>query len=247
MADENMEATQESNANLQDLLNSPEAKAMFDKMLEEKVSGLKNKNSELIGKLKEKDESLKAWDGFDRDQVKTLMERIQNDEETRLLAEGKVDEVISRRTELLRKDFDHQLTSRDSHLKELEAKLQQKDEKLKELVIDGQIREAYLNLGFEPSALDDVIRLGRTIYGMDENGKAVPRDNNGNLKFGKDGRSQMTPTEWLEELAEKKKYLRPASSGGSSSNAGMGSRGFDASTASPMQKIAEGLRKRGLG
>lgn len=248
MADENTGAqgTESQTPNIQDVLNSPEAKAMFQEMVDQEVSGLKNKNSELLEKLKTTTEALKGWDGFDQEQVKNLMDRIQNDEETRLLAEGKVDEVVSRRTELLKKDYEHQIQSLTSMIEEKDNVLHTKDEKLKELVIDGQIREAYTRGQYEPQALDDVIRLGRTVYAMDENGKAVPRDSEGNLKFGKDGKSQMTPDEWLEELAETKKYLRPASSGGGSHHSGKGSSGFDASTASPTQKIAEGLRKRGM-
>src|SRR5690606_22971437 len=64
------------------------------------VSGLKAKNQELLGTIKttksELDQLKGQFDGLDMEAVKGLVQRASQDEETRLLAEGKIDEVFNR-------------------------------------------------------------------------------------------------------------------------------------------------------
>lgn len=94
-------------------LENPAIKAAIATAVEASVSGLKTKNSELLGKLKETSGKLTQFEtqfeGIDIDAVKGLLSRAGQDEETKLLTEGKVDEVFNRRTERLRGDYDKQL------------------------------------------------------------------------------------------------------------------------------------------
>lgn len=233
--------------NIQDVVSNPEVQNYFQKMLDEHVAGLKNKNSELLQKNKEITEKFKQFESLgDPGALKNLVDRMKNDEDTRLLAEGKIDEVVSRRVEVMRNDFAAQIEARENKIKEYEGLVKQKDDHLASLVIDGQIREAYVSLDFEPAAMDDVIRLGRTIFIMDENGNAVPRDNTGKLIFGKDGRAPLTAKEWVEALVEKKPYLRRTPKGGGSKSTSAGN-GMDPSKMSSTQKIAAGLEAMGIG
>lgn len=64
-----------------------EVQAIIDNQVNEWVTGLKAKNSELPGNLKEQSDNLK---------------RFENDEEAKLITAGKIDEVINKRTEQLR-------------------------------------------------------------------------------------------------------------------------------------------------
>lgn len=225
-------------------LNNPEIQKAIQAKIDAEVQGLKNKNSELIGKVKEAQEKMKQFDGVDIENVKNLQKQMQENEEMRLLAEGKTEEVINRRIENFKKDYESQLQARDGKLSEYEQMLKKKEERLASLVIDGQIREAYVQLGYEPAALDDVLRLGRDVFIMDENGKAVPRDSEGNIIFGKDAKSPVSAGEWLQNLAEKKTYLRGVNKGaGTQANRGSGR--VDTSKMSSTEKIAEGLRKMG--
>lgn len=88
---------------------TPEIQALIDARVNESVTGLKTKNSELLGKLKEQGENLKRYDGIDPDAVKTILQRFSDDEEAKLIAAGKIDEVLDKRTERLRADVDKKL------------------------------------------------------------------------------------------------------------------------------------------
>lgn len=60
---------------------TPEIQKLIDEQVSAQVSGLKNKNSELLGKLKESTESLKRFEGIDPDAMKTILQRFSDDEE----------------------------------------------------------------------------------------------------------------------------------------------------------------------
>ena len=79
-------------------LENPAIKAAIATAVEASVTGLKTKNTELLGKLKDTSTKLTQFEtqfeGIDIDAVKGLLSRAGQDEETKLLTEGKVDEVF---------------------------------------------------------------------------------------------------------------------------------------------------------
>lgn len=226
--------------------NDPKVKEVLEARLEQEVSGLKNKQSELLEKLKKAKEDLGKFEGVDVEELRKLKQTLESNEEMKLLAEGKAEEVVTRRVEAMRRDWEDKISARDEKLSELESLLKEKDERLAGLLIDGSVREAYIELGYEPTALDDVLLHARTVFKMDENGSPVPRDGNGSVIFGKDGKTPITQKEWLEGLAVKKPYLKQASKGVGTSPSRFGSGTFDKSTASSKALYAEGLKKLGF-
>ena len=223
-------------------LNNPAIKAAMQAAIESEVAGLKAKNAELIGKLK-------ATPKMDQAELESLMElkkKVEANEEMKLLSENKFEEVLKKRLEARERDVAVQLQARDAKIDEYVSVVKAKDERLKALAIDGSIRAAYAELDFEPAAMDDILLQARTMFHMDEDGNVAPRDADGVLRMGKDGRTPLSAKEWLEGLAEKKSYLRRASKGSGAAPAKGGTRGFDASKATSTQLIAEGLRQKGL-
>jgi hypothetical protein len=222
-------------------MNNPVIKAAMQAAIDAEVAGLKAKNQELIGKLQKAPKLEQA----EYEKLLEMKKNIEANEEMKLLAEGKLEEVMKKRTEARDRDVAAQLQARDTKLNEYESVIKAKDERLKSLAIDGNIRSAYAELDFEPAALDDILLQARTMFHMDDEGNVAPRDSDGVLRMGKDGRTPLSAKEWLEGLAEKKTYLRRASKGSGAAPAKGGTRGFDASKASSTQLIAEGLRQRG--
>jgi len=239
----------DSAAELAKLMSTPEMQAAIQAKIDAEVTGLKTKNSELIEKQKTLKSDLSQYDDVDLEKIQKLQKEIDNNEEMKLLSEGKTEEVVARRVQAMKKDFEANLSARDAKIDEYLSALKQKDEKLTSLVVDGQIREAYVRLDFEPTAMDDVITSARNTFTMDhETGMATPRDNMGNIIFSKDGKTPIEASEWLENLSETKKYLRRASSGAGASGSGNtgGKRGSeDTSKMNSTQLIAHGL-KNGL-
>ena len=194
-------------------LENPEIKAAIQDAVDEAVKGLKDKNAELIKDKKElKDElgSLKSKvEGLDLDAIKVLLDKSNQDEESKLIAEGKIEEVIQKRTEKMREEHDKVLKAEKERADKAEAYA----EKFKKSVVQSQIVQAAIELEALPEATPDIAFLAQTKFALDENGKAVAVDENGDVVIGKDGQTPMTPKEWVESLCEQKPYYWPKPNG----------------------------------
>ncbi len=184
-------------------LENPEIKAAIQAAVDEAVKGLKDKNAELIKDKKElKDElgSLKSKvDGLDLDAIKVLLE-----------------EVIQKRTEKMREEHEKLLKAE----KERADKAETYANKFRQSVIQGQIVQAAVEMGALSEATADIAFLAQSQFSLDENGKAVAIDANGEVVIGKDGSNPVTPKEWVEGLRENKPYFWPKANGSGSPGSG---------------------------
>ncbi|MFW1784352.1 hypothetical protein ACG9XL_08060 [Acinetobacter nosocomialis] len=201
-------------------LENPEIKAAIQAAVDEAVKGLKDKNAELIKDKKElKDElgSLKSKvDGLDLDAIKVLLDKSNQDEESKLIAEGKIEEVIQKRTEKMREEHEKVLKAE----KERADKAETYANKFRQSVIQGQIVQAAVEMGALSEATADIAFLAQSQFSLDENGKAVAIDANGEVVIGKDGSNPVTPKEWVEGLRENKPYFWPKANGSGSPGSG---------------------------
>lgn len=201
-------------------LNAPEIKAAIEAAVSAQVTGLKNKNGELIATnktLKSELETFKTqFDGLDLDAVKGLLTKAQSDEETRLLASGKIDEVLNKRTEAMRNQHAKEM----SKLKEGQAALEARLSKRDAAAMAGQIQVLATKAGVLPEAIDDAILVARTKFTLNDDGEVVAREG----EFGDDG-EPVTPAKWLEALREAKPHWWPRASGTGASSSGGGGGG----------------------
>jgi len=177
------------------------------------VTGLKTKNSELLGTIKstksELDQFKTQFEGLDIESVKALLHKASEDEETRLIAEGKLDEVVTKRTERLRADLDKQLQAEKDRADKAEAFANQ----FKDKVLSDSIREAATKAGALPEASEDIILRARSTFQLNEHGEAVAVDRDGEIIYGKDGKTPLSPLEWAESLRENAPHLWPRAQG----------------------------------
>lgn len=207
-------------------LDDPKVKEFVDNAVAEATKGLTGKRDELLSEKKDLQKRLgemqKQWEGLDPEVVKNLVNRMQNDEETKLIAEGKVDEVIQRRVGAMQKDYDTKLDAAQKRTSELEESLQSKDSKIKELIIDGSIRQAAAKLNLHPSAYEDAIFRAKGQFDLDDDGNLVARDDQGALLMGRNGKDPLSVDEWLDAMKEKAPHWFPAPSGAGASGSGGG-------------------------
>jgi hypothetical protein len=106
----------------------------------------------------------------------------------------------------------------DGRIAELETLMQARDEQLGSLVVDDRIRDAAAKAGLIASATEDALHRGRQVFALDREGRAVARDGEGAAILGADGKSPLSPAEWLEGMREtaattaRSATSRPASS-----------------------------------
>jgi len=207
--------------------SAPAIKSLIDKAVKEATSGLAANRDEILTEkktLQQKIEEMsKTWEGLDPQAVRTIMSRLENDEEAKLLAEGKTDAVIERRTERLKADHQKQLEKAEQSRMTLQEQLEAAQGQVKKLMVEGSLRQAAAELGVVPSAIEDALFRAMGVFTVREDGKLVAEEG-GSTVYGKDGKNPMTPAEWLETMKEKAPHWFPAPSGGGAAG-GPGGRG----------------------
>lgn len=182
-------------------------------------AGLEANKQQILDELKvERDarkqqaDKLKEFDGIDAAQVKAIMSRFENDEEAKLIAEGKTQEVIERRIEKVNAQHKAALEGRDKRLAELEAAVVERDAKLAEIMIDNAAIQAATEFGIEGEGkLKIVSMLARQAFKV-EDGQPIMRDADGNIVTGEKG--PITQKEWIDRiLRQEHGYLLPVAKG----------------------------------
>lgn len=194
-------------------LEDPAVQIAIAAAVEAATLGLKNKNTELLGSLRttktELDGFKGQFEGLDINAVKALLTKVGQDEETRLLAEGKLDEVITKRTERLRTDYDAKLAAEKARA----DKAEQFAAKYSDKVLADSIRAAAIKAGALPEAAEDIILRARGAFKLSEDGEAIATDRDGEVVYGKDGKTPLSPLEWAESLRETATHLWPRAQG----------------------------------
>jgi len=194
-------------------LENPAVKDAIAAAVEAATAGLKNKNTELLGSLKNTKTELEGFktqfEGLDINAVKGLLAKVGQDEETKLIAEGKLDEVITRRTERLRGDYDKQLAAEKARADKAEAFAAKYSDK----VLADSIRAAAIKAGALPEAAEDIILRAKGTFKLSDDGEAIATDRDGEVIYGKDGKTPLSPLEWAESLRETATHLWPRAQG----------------------------------
>jgi hypothetical protein len=206
--------------------DNPEVAALIQAAVSESNAALEANRNEILGEHKtlkqQMAEMTKTWDGLDPEAVRNIMSRMENDEETKLLAEGKMDEVINRRTERLKADYGTQIENFTGQLSAKDQALSDAQATIKTLKVEGGLRAAASELGLIPSAVDDALARANSVFKVNDKGQLIA-ENDGATVYGKDGKTPMSPAEWLETMKEKAPHWFPAPSGaGAAGGAGRG-------------------------
>lgn len=194
---------------------SPEVQALIDKAVGEAVTGLKTKNSELLGKLKESGERLKSFDGIDPEAVRGILTKFASDEEAALIAKGEIDTVLNKRTERMKTSYEKQVLS----AQEEANKAASRTNKYASRVLKGEVVAAAAEIGVHKYALEDAILAASMAFELDDEGSPIAREG----KYGKDGKP-LTLKEWFADAKESRPHWFPAtvSGGGAPNNGGGG-------------------------
>lgn len=182
-------------------LNSPEIQAAIAAAIEQETQGLKAKNKELLGKLSDTktafDDLKNQLTGVDLKKYREFSEKLKQDDDARLIAEGKIDDVINNRVQAMQQQYESKLQQTAS-----EAEL------YKSKVLNGYIASAAAQAGVDPSAIDLVsLMASQSGVKLDERGNPVIVNGDGNIVYSADGVTPKSLNDWLAELRSAKPLL----------------------------------------
>jgi len=182
--------------------------------IDEATNGLKSKNTELLTEKKNlQDKLAKIPTAEELKEFETLKKQLDSSADAKLIAEGKMDEVILKRTERSRLDFETKEAAFNTEITTLKESNSQFENKYTSYVIDDSVKKAALASGVLPAALDDVVRRTAGTFTLEADGTIVARDKDGAL-ITTDGVKTMTPELYIAQLKESAPHFWPASKGG---------------------------------
>ena len=221
---------------VEDLQKQLNALKTTNENLKSEKKGLKEKVDSL-GKVSQTFEKLGGEEGISK--LVKYQESIEKDEMLRLLADGKHDEYIERRTEGLKKSHQNELSKREESIKALEERAVKSEKALELLRIDIDVREACRKCeGFEDSAIPDAIMLANSKFAYDpETQRPVMLDEDGGIIYGNDAKTPLSIAEWLLSLQEDKPHWWGETKG-AHGKSGRGKKGSDLSLE---EKLQQGL------
>lgn len=219
-------------------VNSEEFKSAVKAAADAQVSGLKTKNDEILSKLDEAKKTLSKFEGIDPIKMKSMMEHLDNSEEARLIAEGKIDDVIQKRADKIQNQFNDQILELTTSAESLKGENQSLKSEIQKMIVGDELRRSAIKAGVLPEALDDVLLRGNGVFQIDENREVVSRDRDGNLVKLEDGKL-LNVDRFVESLRKTNPYYWPSSQS-SSARGNMGAGRTQADQIAHLNDIASG-------
>ncbi len=180
--------------------------------IEEAVTGLKTKNAELLNEKKTAQDALKLWDGMDPKDVKTATEFYDKNKDAEFLRDGTVEELIEKKTSQLTSDFETQITELTTNLEAAKSHGSNYQSLFEAKTIDDGVREEATKAGMLPTAIEDAVMRGRSVFSLDENKLIEARDSEGKLAVTED-KLVLTTKNWIEGLKTTSPHYWPGSKG----------------------------------
>ena len=154
--------------------------------LDKEVTGLKNKNTDLIAAERKASLRAEAFGDLDPAAVKAMMDTLGQSEEAQMIADGKIDEVIAKRTDKIKSKAEDDIRSLTDQLSESETSRNGYKQKYERKTIDDAVREVAIKQGVLPHAMDDVIRRAGDVFSISDDGSLEARARDGSLLKGED-------------------------------------------------------------
>ena len=136
----------------------------------------------------------------DLESLKKFKAMFDGNEELKMIAEGKHDEVFNKRTDKLKQDYESKLTAKEQELLEAQNKLTSRDRKVLALdMIQHITKNTQINSAlYSKDILREAADAGWT---LDDNDNAILVID-GDIQIGKDGKSPIKFNEWLDSNKE---------------------------------------------
>lgn len=211
-------------------LESPEVKealatalAAEKAKLDAEYGGLKSSRDTILAekkKLQDEYEAVKAkLGGTDPSKIDEVLGKIKEAEVAKaaaeakaLEAEGKFEEAFNKRTETFRKDAETRQKALEDEMLRYKTEAEVLQSEKKRFMVDSKVRDAAASL-VEPEMMDYVLRLGRETFQLGEDGQLEARTADGQLILGKDGKTVLSPQDWIEAQRQKTPYIFKQSKG----------------------------------
>lgn len=177
------------------------------------AEGLRTKNVDLLAEKKGLAEKLAAFDGMDAGKIASMMKVFDNDEDAKLIAEGKWQEVIDKHVTAFRGETEATINKLTGELETITTERDGLKSSHTKNTINTAIRVAAETAEVLPAAIEDVLLRAASVFTLDKDGKVVALNKDGSAMLSKDGKDVLTPGVFLSDLKEAAPHYWPGSEG----------------------------------
>lgn len=184
----------------------------------EKLDEFRDNNTSLKSQIENLQRAADLYKGIDPAKAKEALAKLQEIQEKKLIDEGKIEELLTQRTERMKLEFAEQLAAKEKMIGDLTGRVDAAGKEKDRYIITNELARAVdsSDLGFQSgvAALLEPQVLSQFAI---RDGKVVAVKSDGSLQFGKEGNPKTLP-EFLGEVAKERPFLVRASSGSGANN-----------------------------
>ncbi len=193
-------------------------------LMDDEVNGLKSKNAEILDEKKLADKKIKKYEEYNYDAANEALSFLENNKDAQLIKDGKVDELIEKKTSQLSSDHEVAIGEINGQLTEAQQHGTLYENLYKTKMVEDSLREAAIGAKVRNEAITDILLHGRNVFALADDGSVEARDNEGKLRKTIDDKV-LTPTNWIEALKKASPHYWPDSVGAGASGGGAGDEG----------------------
>lgn len=215
-----------------------------DLVEKDKLDEFRTNNRELKSKVDSLLAEVEKYKGIDPAKAKEALSKLQQIQEEKLISEGKIEELLTQRTERMKAEFAEQLAAKEKLIGDLTSKNKEIATEKDQYIIFSELAREIDNpdLGFQ-SGVADLLKPQVLKEFAIRDGKVVAVKSDGSLLFGKDGNPK-TLKEFLGEVAKDKPFLVRASNGSGANNNNANQRGGGAGIVLTPEQLADPAQYR---
>lgn len=181
---------------------------------------LMKKNQSLLNDI----ETLKESYGVDPDQVLEMKKTLESYKDKKVLDDEGIEALLEKRLAQLKADQQSELKVREKRIEELSKDREHWANRYQKTVIERELRDAALAAGVRPTALQDVVLRGSGMWQLNDDGRIIAKDSQGDLMYGADSVSLLSAKEWMETSLRESAphFFEPTGGGGAPGGSGPG-------------------------
>jgi hypothetical protein len=140
----------------------------------------------------------------------------QQVDDGKLVADSSLQEAVEAKTGEMKKGYETQLGGLQNENASLKGENEKLVNRLNRSIIDQHVMQAINDpkSGALPEATKQILREAHDVFQIGENESLIAKDQHGNVIYGADGATPITPVEWLKKLSEVSPFFFKGSQGG---------------------------------
>lgn len=179
---------------------------------------------------------VEAYGDITPEQAKELKDKKETFEAGGTKTKEQIEAEVEKRVGAMKTEHQKALEAEQAKAKKLEGDLES-------LVIDKALIEAGGELGLRATAHEDLTYRGRQQFKLDEHGKPVAKDKDGNTLYNAAG-DPLTPKDFVAGLTKTAAHLFDESSGSGAGGSGQGGKGGGNTNTNPWKKETYNLTQQ---